>query len=140
MSNTGISAKRITALLCALVFVLSMALTGCQIGSSDEGKTTTTKPTGNQALEYVDPNQGLVCPKCGSSNVDDAWREGENYDGRCYICHSGCLKDAKEVARVIKRHFSNIKGEVIINNIGTAIGAHSGPGTIGLFFWGNERE
>lgn len=66
--------------------------------------------------------------------------EGENYDGRCFICHSGCLEDAKEVARVIKRHFSNIKGEVIINNIGTAIGAHSGPGTIGLFFWGNERE
>ena len=66
--------------------------------------------------------------------------EGENYDGRCFICHSGCLEDAKEVARVIKRHFSNIKGEVIINNIGTAIGAHSGPGTIGLFFWGNERK
>ena len=87
MNNTGISAKRITALLCALVFVLSLALTGCQIGSSDEGKTTTTEPTGsNQALEYVDPNQGIVCPKCGSSNIDDAWREGEEYDEH-YICY-----------------------------------------------------
>ncbi len=86
MNNTGVSAKRITALLCALVFALSMALTGCQIGSSDEGKTTTTKPADNQALEYVDPNQGLVCPKCGSSNVDDAWREGEDYDEH-YICY-----------------------------------------------------
>ena len=34
----------------------------------------------------------------------------------------------------------NIKEDIIINSIGTAIGAHSGPGTIGIFFWGNERE
>ncbi len=88
MNNTGISARRITALLCVLVFVLSLALTGCQIGSTDEGKTTTTEPTASQALEYVDPNQGVVCPKCGSSNTDDAWREGEEYDEHfiCYDC------------------------------------------------------
>ena len=87
MNNTGISAKRITALLCALVFVLSLALTGCQIGSSDDEGKTTTEPTGsNQALEYVDPDMGIVCPNCGSSNTDDAWREGEEYDEH-YICY-----------------------------------------------------
>ena len=71
--------------------------------------------------------------------VSDA-QDGICYSGKCYICHSGCLEDARKVERLIKERFSNINGEVIINNIGTAIGAHSGPGTIGLFFWGKERE
>lgn len=67
-------------------------------------------------------------------------REGIGYRGKCYICHSGCYEDAREVAAMVKERFSNIKEDIIINSIGTAIGAHSGPGTIGIFFWGNERE
>ena len=42
--------------------------------------------------------------------------------------------------RLIKEKFPNIKGDVIINNIGTSIGAHTGPGTVALFFWGAKRE
>ncbi|MBQ8783211.1 MAG: DUF4474 domain-containing protein [Clostridia bacterium] len=87
MENKGLSAKRITALLCVLVFSMSLVLTGCQIGSSDEGKTTTTTTTAAQALEYIEPEDVEVqCPKCGSTNVDDAWREGEEYDEH-YICY-----------------------------------------------------
>ena len=29
--------------------------------------------------------------------------------------------------------------EIIINNVGPVIGAHSGPGTMALFFRGRER-
>ena len=29
--------------------------------------------------------------------------------------------------------------KVEINNIGTTIGSHTGPGTVALFFWGKER-
>ena len=29
--------------------------------------------------------------------------------------------------------------EVIVNYVGPVVGAHSGPGTIALFFWGSER-
>lgn len=87
MNNTGLSAKRITALLCALVLVIGTLLTGCQIGSSDEGETTTSTTTAAQALEYIDPDaESVQCPKCGSENVDDAWREGEEYDEH-YICY-----------------------------------------------------
>jgi fatty acid-binding protein DegV len=29
---------------------------------------------------------------------------------------------------------------VVINNIGTTIGSHTGPGTVALFFWGDQRQ
>jgi len=28
---------------------------------------------------------------------------------------------------------------VLINSIGNLIGSHTGPGTVALFFWGDER-
>lgn len=72
--------------------------------------------------------------------MEQGAQDGVDYSGKCYVCHSGCYEDAKEVVSLIESRFSKIKGSVIINNIGTAIGAHSGPGTIGLFFWGRERD
>ena len=30
-------------------------------------------------------------------------------------------------------------GKIEINDIGTTIGSHTGPGTVALFFWGKER-
>ena len=36
-------------------------------------------------------------------------REGIGYRGKCYICHSGCYEDAREVAAMVKERFSNIK-------------------------------
>ena len=38
-----------------------------------------------------------------------------------------------------KARFPNLNGKVVINNIGTTIGSHTGPGTVALFFWGSER-
>ena len=35
--------------------------------------------------------------------------------------------------------FPKLNGKVLINNIGGLIGAHTGPGTVALFFWGGER-
>lgn len=66
--------------------------------------------------------------------------DGIKYNGACYICHSGCYDDAREVAKLIERRFTKLIGKVEINNIGTAIGCHAGPGTVGLFFWGNKRD
>ncbi len=64
---------------------------------------------------------------------------GLDYSDKCYISHSYCYEDAKEVARLIEERFTNLNGKVEINNIGTTIGSHTGPGTVALFFWGNER-
>ena len=64
---------------------------------------------------------------------------GLDYDGKCYMCHSACLEDAQEVARLVEERFPRLNGKVQIYNIGTTIGSHTGPGTVALFYWGKER-
>ncbi|MBQ6802112.1 MAG: DegV family protein, partial [Oscillospiraceae bacterium] len=66
--------------------------------------------------------------------------EGLDYSGKCYMCQSACYEDAKAVADIIEERFANLNGKVEINNIGTTIGSHTGPGTVALFFWGRKRE
>ena len=39
----------------------------------------------------------------------------------------------------ITQKFPKLNGKVMINSIGTVIGTHTGPGTVALFFWGDER-
>ena len=67
-------------------------------------------------------------------------KDGINYSGKCYISHSACYDDAKELAEKIDNTFKNLKEKVLINDIGTVIGCHTGPGTVALFFFGDERE
>lgn len=62
-----------------------------------------------------------------------------DYDGKCYISHSACPDDAKAVAALIEERFPKLDGKVEINNVGTTIGSHTGPGTVALFFWGDAR-
>ena len=64
---------------------------------------------------------------------------GYDYNEKCYICHSDCLEDAQAVAEMVKAKFPKIRGDVLINDIGTTIGSHTGPGTVSLFFWGQKR-
>mgnify|MGYP004620475351 CR=1 FL=1 len=66
-------------------------------------------------------------------------QNGLNYSGKCYISQSACYNDAKRLADKIEETFKNLNGKVLINDIGTTIGSHTGPGTIALFFWGDER-
>ena len=65
---------------------------------------------------------------------------GHNYSGKCYLSQSACYKDAREVADVIEERFPALRGKIIINNVGTVIGSHTGPGTVALFFLGDMRE
>lgn len=71
--------------------------------------------------------------------MEELARDGLNYDGKCYISQSACYEDARAVADLIESKFPNLDGKVEINNIGTVIGSHTGPGTVALFFWGQER-
>ncbi len=64
---------------------------------------------------------------------------GVDYSEKCFISHSYCYEDARAVADLIEEHFPHLKGKVQIFNIGMTIGAHAGPGTVALFFWGSER-
>lgn len=65
---------------------------------------------------------------------------GLSYNGKCFMSCSACEEDARKVADMIEEKFPNLNGKVRINSIGTVIGAHTGPGTVALFFWGDERE
>lgn len=71
--------------------------------------------------------------------MEEHAENGPDYSGKCYICHSACEEDAKKVAQLVEEKFPKLDGKVLICNIGTVIGSHTGPGTVALFFWGDER-
>ena len=54
-----------------------------------------------------------------------------------FISHGDCEEDANKVAEDVKRRFG--VQTVVLNNVGPVIGAHSGPGTVALFFLGRHR-
>ena len=64
---------------------------------------------------------------------------GRDYDGKCFVCHSQCPEDAQMVIEAIEQRFPKLKGTIRLCDIGTIIGSHAGPGTVAVFFYGNER-
>ncbi len=69
----------------------------------------------------------------------DHVQDGAAYTGKCAISQSNCREDAEEVARLIGKQIPALKDKIVINNIGTVIGSHTGPGTVALFFMGDKR-
>ncbi len=55
-----------------------------------------------------------------------------------FISHGDCLDEAELLGEMVKEAFPNIK-DIKYSFIGPVIGAHSGPGTIALFFIGSKR-
>lgn len=72
--------------------------------------------------------------------MEEYAENGLDYNGKCYISQSACYDDARAVADLVEERFPHLNGKVEINNIGTTIGSHTGPGTVALFFWGKVRE
>ena len=60
---------------------------------------------------------------------------GEN--DTVFICHGDCIEDAEYLAKLVKEQYGVKK--VLIYYVGAVIGSHSGPGTLALFYIGNER-
>ena len=56
---------------------------------------------------------------------------------RVFISHGDCLEEAEVLMEMIKKEFT--PKSTCINHIGPVIGAHSGPGTMALFFLATER-
>ncbi len=54
-----------------------------------------------------------------------------------FISHGDCLDEAKQLEQMIRSR-TPIK-DCYINPVGPVIGAHSGPGTLALFFYGTHR-
>ncbi|MBE6631856.1 MAG: DegV family protein [Ruminococcaceae bacterium] len=58
-------------------------------------------------------------------------------NGTVFISHGDCMADVELLKSMLKeRYGAEVK---IVSNVGTVIGAHSGPGTLALFFIGKER-
>ncbi len=71
--------------------------------------------------------------------MEEHAKDGTNYSGKCFLCHSACLSDARKVADLVEAKFPHLNGKPEIFSIGTVIGSHTGPGTVALFFWGDQR-
>ena len=65
-----------------------------------------------------------------------SWMQ-ENKEDYVFISHGDALEDAEYVKKKIQERFG--MEHFLINNVGPVIGAHSGPGTIALFFMGESR-
>jgi len=55
----------------------------------------------------------------------------------CFICHGDCVEEANYLAERMKKELG--VPEVIVDYTGPVIGAHSGPGTLAIFYLGTER-
>ncbi|MEG0876985.1 MAG: DegV family protein [Oscillospiraceae bacterium] len=73
------------------------------------------------------------------AKMEEHAQGGRDYSGKCYISNSACMEDAQLVAALVRERFPKLDGEVLINSVGMVIGAHTGPGTVALFFYGDER-
>ncbi len=96
---------------------------------NDEGKLT--------AREKIRGKKRVI-PRIVEMMKEHA-QDGLDYSGRCYICNSACIEDAQMVAELVEEAFPKLTGKVEVYDIGTTIGSHTGPGTVALFFWGDER-
>lgn len=96
---------------------------------------------------HVD-NEGHLIPlnnvrgrkKALISLVDNMEARLEGYrdqNDTVFISHGDCLEDAEFVASLIRERYGI--NDILINYVCPTIGAHSGPGTVALFFMGNKR-
>lgn len=62
------------------------------------------------------------------------------YSGKCFINQAGCPEDGEKMASMIADKFPNLKGgKPSLFKVGPTISCHTGPGTIAVFWWGDER-
>ena len=87
------------------------------------GKVRGRKKSLNALVDYMDEKMGSYL--------------SENRQDYVFISHGDALEDAEYVRDQIKERFGI--NNFLINHIGPTVGAHSGPGTIALFFMGESR-
>ena len=70
--------------------------------------------------------------------MEEHAQNGYDYSGKCFICHADCIDDANTVKAMVEEKFKNV--DVKIFDIGTIIAAHTGQGTLALFFMGDDSS
>ena len=62
------------------------------------------------------------------------WRDKQIFVG---IVHGDCEADALKLADLVKAELGDVK--IVIEPVGPSIGAHSGPGALGILFLGESK-
>ena len=71
--------------------------------------------------------------------VDMATEQYEEYENDLVmITHGDCLEDAEYLAGRVREKLG--VQDILINNIGTVIGSHTGPGVVALFCMGESDK
>lgn len=99
---------------------------------------------GIKPVMHVD-NEGHLVPvfkargrKAALKGLADKFGESViDKDGPIFICHADCDADVETLKNMLKERYGAEVDKVVYT--GPVIGAHSGPGTIALFFLGSNR-
>ncbi len=90
----------------------------------------------NGKLQVVGKERGRK--KSLNKIVDMAADQIKGWDNDiAMITHGDCLEDAEYVAKLVRERLGI--ENILINNIGTVIGSHTGPGVVAVFVMGNKR-
>ena len=90
----------------------------------------------NGKLQVIGKERGRK--KSLNKIVDMAVEQIKGWDNDiAMITHGDCQEDAEYVAKLVREKLGI--ENVLINNIGTVIGSHTGPGVVAVFVMGNKR-
>lgn len=63
---------------------------------------------------------------------------GADYTGRLWISNANCMATAQALQAELAKRFP--KADIRMLDIGPIIAVHCGPGTLAVFFWGDQRQ
>lgn len=90
----------------------------------------------NGKLQVIGKERGRK--KSLNKIVDMAVEQSKGWDNDIImITHGDCIEDAEYVAKLVREKIGI--DNILINNIGTVIGSHTGPGVVAVFCMGNKR-
>lgn len=90
----------------------------------------------NGKLQVIGKERGRK--KSLNKIVDMAVEQSKDWDNDIVmITHGDCIEDAEYVAKLVRERMGI--DNILINNIGTVIGSHTGPGVVAVFCMGNKR-
>lgn len=88
------------------------------------------------ALQVIGKERGRK--KSLNKIVDTAVAQSEGWENDIImITHGDCEEDARYVAELVRKKMGI--DNILINNIGTVIGSHTGPGVVAVFCMGEKR-
>ena len=90
----------------------------------------------NGKLQVIGKERGRK--KSLNKIVDMAVEQSKGWENDIVmITHGDCIEDAEYVAKLVREKMGI--DNILINNIGTVIGSHTGPGVVAVFCMGDKR-